>query len=432
MVDMLKMDRRQLLATLAALSVPVAAWGKQPAASDFKNVQAFIDSYVTTKKLPGMVWGIRRQGEQPVYISSGTLDYDTPIKAAPNSIYRVYSMTKPTIGVAIMRLIEEGKLTLDTPLSAILPQFKDMKVYVDPAKGGETRPAVKPILIRHLLTHTAGFSYAIPPVRAPLATLYVKEGIVPGTRDRDLAPGADLAPATTLPDLVDRLAKLPLNHEPGTFWEYSVAIDVLGRVIEVVTKTPLWNYLHDTIYRPLKMVDTDFIVPAGKIDRFASVYAMQGGKMVKIDDRLHSPFSRDRDLPSGGGGLTSTAIDYLRFTTMLVNEGQLDGARILKPESVRTMGSNLMEPGVFSGFGPLATRKNGYGAAVSIVMPGATAPGQEPAGSFWWFGIAGSQMWIDPVNKLSAVLMIQQNPTTYPVQGEVRVATYKDLATLKA
>jgi CubicO group peptidase (beta-lactamase class C family) len=422
MVDMLKMDRRQLLATLGALSVPVAAWGKAPVAADYKNVQAFIDSYVSSKKLPGMVWGIRRAGEQPVYISSGTLDYDTPNKAEPNSIYRVYSMTKPTIGVAIMRLIEDGKLTLDTPLSAILPQFNDMKVYVDPAKGGETKPAVKPILIRHLLTHTAGLSYAIPPVRAPLATLYVKEGIVPGSRDRDLAPGADLAPATTLTDMVDRLAKLPLNHEPGSFWEYSVAIDVLGRVIEVVSKKPLWNYLHDTIYGPLKMVDTDFIV---------SVYAMQGGKMVKVDDRLASPFSRDRDLPSGGGGLTSTAIDYLRFTTMLVNEGTLDGVRILKPESVRTMGSNLMEPGVFAGFGPPATRKNGFGAAVSIVTPNGAAPGQEPAGSFWWFGIAGSQMWIDPVNKLSAVLMIQLNPTTLPVQSEVRVATYKDLAALK-
>jgi CubicO group peptidase (beta-lactamase class C family) len=424
MGGLLTVDRRGLLMALTALSVPGSAFAKQPAAANFQNVQQFIDSYVSTKKLPGMVWGMRRQGEQPVYISAGTLDYDTPIKCTPNSIFRIYSMTKPTIGVAVMRLIEDGKLTLDTPLGDILPQFKTLQVFINPAKGGETRPAVKPILIRHLLTHTSGLSYSIG--RGPLAELYIKEGITPGIRDRTKAPGADLAPVTNLEDFADRLSKLPLNHEPGTVWEYSAGVDLLGYVIQVVSKRPLWDYMHATIFGPLKMIDTDFVVPANKLDRLASVYALQNGQMVKTDDRLKSPFGLDRDLPSGGGGLTSTAIDYLRFTTMLVNEGSLDGVRILKQESVRTMRSNLMEPGV------MFREKNGYGAAVAIVQPGGDRPGREPVGSFWWFGIAGTQMWIDPVNKLSAVLMIQQFPTSYPVQDEVRVATYKDLATLNA
>ena len=423
MNDLVTLDRRGLLAALTALSFPGAALARQPIAAEFQNVQQFIDSYVAAKKLPGMVWGLRRQGEQPVYIGAGTLDYDTPVKCSPNSIFRIYSMTKPTIGVAVMRLIEDGRLTLDTPLGDILPQFKTMKVFVDPAKGGATRPAVKPILIRHLLTHTSGLSYSIG--RGPLAELYIKEGITPGIRDRVKAPGADLAPVTNLEDFVDRLSKAPLNHEPGSVWEYSVAIDLLGYIVQVVSKRPLWDHLHATIFAPLKMVDTDFVVPAGKLNRFASVYALQNGQMVKTDDRLKSPFGLDRDLPSGGGGLTSTAVDYLRFTSMLVNQGTLDGARILKPESVRTLRSNLMEPGV------MFREKNGYGAAVAIVQPGGERPGREPAGSFWWFGIAGTQMWIDPVNKLSAVLMIQQFPTSYPVQDEVRVATYKDLAALK-
>ncbi|RYF98602.1 MAG: class A beta-lactamase-related serine hydrolase, partial [Caulobacteraceae bacterium] len=189
MSDRVTTGRREFLAGLVALSFPANASAKPPTAANFKNVQGFIDSYVSTKKLPGMVWGMRRQGEQPVYISAGTLDYDTPIKCAPDSIFRIYSMTKPTIGVAVMRLIEDGRLTLDTPLGDIVPQFKAMQVLVDPSKGGETRPAARPILIRHLLTHTAGLSYSIG--RGPLAERYIKQGITPGIRDRTKAPGAD-------------------------------------------------------------------------------------------------------------------------------------------------------------------------------------------------------------------------------------------------
>jgi CubicO group peptidase (beta-lactamase class C family) len=425
MNDLAMMDRRTLMATLAALAVPAAASAKGSAltAASLTNVQAFIDSYVAAKKLPGMVYGIRRLGETPVYLSAGTLDFDTPIKCAPDSIFRVYSMTKPTIGAAAMRLVEEGKIKLDTPVADILPEFRNMRVITD-QKTGATAPAKNPILIRHILTHTAGFSYSIG--RGPLAEAYIKNGIVPGSRENVKAPGADLAPAKDLKEFADRLAKMPLDFEPGARWQYAVGIDLMGYIIQVVTKTPLSDYMQRTIFRPLRMVDTDFIVPANKINRFASVYALQDGKMVKTDDRLKSPFARDRDLPSGGGGLVSTAVDYLRFTTMLVNQGSLDGVRILKPDSVELMRTNLMPSGVMFG------GRNGYGAAVAVVLPGGERPGQEPPSSYWWFGIAGSQMWIDPVNKLSAVLMIQQNPTTYPVQSEVRVATYKDLAALKA
>jgi CubicO group peptidase (beta-lactamase class C family) len=425
MTNLATMDRRTLMAAFAALAIPGSAFAKAVAAGDLTNVKAMMDKYVGGKILPGMVYGLRRLGEPPVYLSEGTLDFDTPIKCAPNSIFRVYSMTKPMIGAAAMQMIEKGKFTLDTPIADILPEFKDMKVLTNPASGStDTRPATKPILIRHILTHTAGFSYSIG--RGPLAQAYIKNGIVPGSRDREKAPGADLAPVTTLPEFAARLSKMPLNRDPGTAWEYAVGIDLMGYIIQVVSKMPLEQYMARNIWGPLKMVDTDFIVPASKVNRFASVYATQNGAQVKVDDRLHSPFTRDRDLPSGGGGSVSTAIDYLRFTTALVNGGSLDGARILKPESVAIMGSNLMPQGVMFG------GRNGYGAAVAVVLPGGTTPGAEPAGSFWWFGIAGTQMWMDPVNKFTLCLMLQENPTSDPIQAEIRQAAYKDFAALKA
>jgi CubicO group peptidase (beta-lactamase class C family) len=415
------MDRRALMAAFAAMAAaPGSAFARQVAAGDLTNVKAMMDKYVGGKILPGMVYGVRRLGEKPVYLSEGTLDFDTDIKCAPDSIFRVYSMTKPMIGAAAMQLIEKKKITLDTPVADILPEFKNMRVLTNPASGStETRPATKPILIRHILTHTAGFSYSIG--RGPLAQAYIKNGIVPGLRDKVKAPGADLAPAKDLKEFSERLAKMPLNRDPGTAWEYAVGIDLMGYIIQVVSKQPLTEYMQQHIWRPLKMVDTDFMVPKSKINRFASVYATESGKQVKNDDRLHSPFTVDRDLPSGGGGAVSTAIDYLRFTTALVNQGELDGARILKPESVELMRTNLMPGGVYFG------GRNGYGAAVAVVLPGGERPGAEPPSSYWWFGIAGTQMWIYPLNKLSAVLMIQQNPTTVPVQAEMRQATYKDL-----
>ncbi|HET9161762.1 MAG TPA: serine hydrolase domain-containing protein, partial [Caulobacteraceae bacterium] len=425
MTNMATMDRRALMAFMAAMAVPGSALARAVTSGDLTNVKAMMDKYVGGKILPGMVYGVRRLGEPPAYLSEGTLDFDTPIKCAPNSIFRVYSMTKPTIGVAAMQLIEQKKIKLDTPVADILPEFKNMRVLNNPGPGGsltDTRPATKPILIKHLLTHTAGLSYSIG--RGPLAEAYIKEGITPGSRDRGKAPGANQAAVTNLKEFSERLSKMPLNREPGTAWEYAVGIDLMGYIIQVIEKKPLWQYMQEHVFRPLKMVDTDFIVPKDKVDRFASVYATQNGKQVKVDDRLNSPFTRDRDLPSGGGGLVSTAVDYLRFTTALVNQGSLDGARILKPDSVELMRTNLMPGGVFFG------GRNGYGAAVAVVLPGGERPGGEPASSYWWFGIAGTQMWIDPLNKLSAVLMIQQNPTTVPVQQEVRVATYKDLATV--
>jgi CubicO group peptidase (beta-lactamase class C family) len=425
--------RRQLLAGLVGLSAPGVAFSASPAAEPawigkrYRAVQALLDSYVADGKLPGAVMAVKRKGAPIDYISAGNLAFDSEVSAKPDSIYRVYSMTKPFVGVATMMLIEDGKLSLDQPLSDILPEFRDMRVIV----GGDvntTRPAAGPILIRHLVTHTAGLSYQILG-DTPLAALYRKNGIKPASRAIKPEPG-ELPPVRDLDEFGQRLSKLPLDFDPGTKWQYSVAADLMGLVIQKVSKTPFWQVLSQRIFDPLGMPDTDFIVAPHKVARLTTVYTKTPAGLIISDDRLSSPFARDRDLPSGGGGGVSTAHDYARFCAMLLNEGELDGVRILKPESVRIARSNLMPPGaVFDMLG----KPNGFGAFMQVILPGGEAPGGEPAGSYGWSGAAGTTMWIDPVNEVAAVLMVQFMPSgAYPIYMESRVAAYQDLKALDA
>jgi CubicO group peptidase (beta-lactamase class C family) len=424
------LDRRALLAAFAAAGGSAAfahpAFARAVTEGDFPALKAFIDGYVEAKKLPGLVCAIKYKSDPVRYLSAGTLAFDTDLKCGPDSLYRIYSMTKPITGMAVMKLIEENKLGLDQPVSDVLPEFKALKVITDP-KTLATAPPAKPMLIRHLLTHTAGLGYSI--LKGPLSDLYTKAGVIPGARIHEKQPGADLAPVATLDELVARLGELPLGSEPGTRWDYSVAFDVLGAVVQRVSKTPFSDYLHNHFFKPLKMNDTDFMVPAAKAERLASVYAVKDGKPIVAEDRKGSPFLRDRDLPSGGGGLVSTAHDYIRWTSMLLNEGVLNGVRVVKAETVRTAASNLLPEG--AAFNGAFGTGGAFGAGVSIVTEKTAKPGGEPPGSYGWFGIAGTQEWTDPVNKVSVVLMLQLNPTIYPVRQEVRVAAYKDFAALK-
>jgi CubicO group peptidase (beta-lactamase class C family) len=419
-------DRRGLLAGLSLAALPAALWAPTKVwartAADYPNLKAFLDSYITSKKLPGMSIAIKRAGDPVQYISGGTVAFDSDVKVTPESIFRIYSMTKPITGLAVMKLIEDGKLTLETPVADIIPEFKTMTVVTD-LKTMTTAPATRVMKIRHLLTHSSGLSYGI--FRDPLAALYTKNGITPGSREKTRQPGEDVDPITSLEDMVQRLAKLPLSFEPGTRWQYSVAFDVLGLVIKRVSGMGFYEYLRKSFFVPLKMNDTDFVVARDKANRFTTEIAVKNGQRVTADDRATSAFLLDRDLPSGGGGLTSTAHDYARFVSMLLNEGELDGVRVVKTETARIARSNLLEPGVFFlGFG--GGLKNGYGAGVAVVLPGGERPGEEPAGSFWWFGIAGTQFWVDPLNKFSVVCMLNEYPTTDPVQREVRLAAYRD------
>lgn len=416
------LNRRGLLIGLGGAALASSALART-AAPSYPALQAFLDGYVNSKKLPGGVIAVTR-GDQPTeFLSAGTLAFDGGAAAGPDSLYRIYSMTKPITGLATLKLIEDGKLRLDQPVAEILPEFKEQRVFVN-AETGEARAAAKQMTIRHLLTHSAGLSYSIS--NNPLARLYTKNGIVPGSRSREAAPDG-LEPVRDLETLGQRLGALPLDFDPGTKWQYSVSFDLLGLVVQRAAGRPFHDYLRTSFFEPLRMRDTDFIVPREKLNRFSTVVTLANGQLTATDTPQNSPFARDRDLPSGGGGLVSSARDYARFTSMLLNEGTLGRVRVVKPETVRTLRSNLLEPGVMFG------GRNGFGAGVSVVLPGGERPGMEPPGSYGWFGIAGSQMWVDPSNRTSVILMVQFQPlNAYPVQQEVKVAAYKDLAARKA
>ncbi len=413
--------RRRILAGLGVLGVSGMSGAQAAAGSDFPSVQALLQSYVASHKLSGGVVSVQRRGKPVDFVSVGTLAFDTEARMAPDSLFRVYSMTKPVIGVATMMLIEQGKLRLDQPLSDILPGFATMRVI----EGGDvtkTRAAASPILIRHLITHTSGLSYHIN--QSPMAPVYRANGLKPGDRSKVSQPG-ELPPPRDLVEFGARLAKLPLEFDPGTKWQYSFGADLMGLVIQTVSGVPLWDFLRTHIFEPLKMADTDFMVPASKVARLTSVYTKTKTDLLDTDDRKSSPFARDRDLPSGGGGLVSTARDYARFNNMLLNEGILDGHRILKAETARIARTNLMPPGPV--FGMLG-KPNGFGALMQVVLPGGELPGGEPPSSYGWSGAAGTSMWVDPVNELTAVLMVQFMPAgAYPIYLEARAAVYRDL-----
>jgi CubicO group peptidase (beta-lactamase class C family) len=301
MNDQMTLDRRALLAGLTALTAPSMVFAKGGA--NYAAIHAFLDDYVGSGKLASCVVAITKPGVEPVYISKGTLATDTPIKAGPDSIFRVYSMSKPITGATFMTLVEKGKLSLNQPISDILPEFKDQRVMVD-NKLENTRPVKSPILMRHLVTHTSGLSYGIN--RGVLAEAYNAYGL--GAGGRAVAAGLvrptdKWPPARDLETFGRRLATMPLDFDPGTKWQYSVGLDLMGLIIQRASGMGFYDYMKQVILDPLGMHDTDFVVPASKQNRLTSVYTGESGKLVVNDDRNSSPFSRDRDLPSGGGGL---------------------------------------------------------------------------------------------------------------------------------
>jgi CubicO group peptidase (beta-lactamase class C family) len=419
----LNLDRRALLAGLAALTAPTAVLAK--GGPDFAAINAFMDKFVGAGLLANCVVAITRPGRETAYISRGTLALDSQTKAGPDSIYRVYSMSKPITGATFMTLVEKNQLTLDTPITAVLPEFKDQRVMI----GGvleNTRPAKSPILMRHLVTHTSGLSYGID--QGPLADAYNAYGLGAGGRlvaAGLVKPTDKFPPARDLETFGRRLATMPLDFDPGTKWQYSVGLDLMGLIIQRVSGMGFYDYMRQVILDPLDMKDTDFVVPKSKQNRLTSVYTGASGKLVVNDDRNDSPFSRDRDLPSGGGGLTSTARDYARFTAMLANEGSFGKTRVLKAESVRTARTNQMDPGIDLK-GTFAGAGNGFGVAMQVLGQANPTTG-EPAGVYGWDGAAGTTMWVDPVSKASVVGMIQIRGGPTNIHQPLRVAAYQDM-----
>jgi CubicO group peptidase (beta-lactamase class C family) len=399
-------------------------------APDLPEAQRTVARFVAEGLVPGVVLAWQQDNGSVRYHSIGESGFGTGQAVEEQTIFRIFSQTKPITGFAAMMLIEDGSMGLDQPLGEILPGFADMRVILgdDPA---ETRPAARPITIRHLLTHTAGFGMA----GMTLGELYLKHGITPGSRG-DVAPGELPAPLT-LTELGERLSALPLAADPGTRFDYSVAMDVLGLVIQTVSGMPFEAFLRHRLFQPLGMVDTGFSITPEQAGRFAALPESTASGFILADDPADSEYARRR-CPSGGGGLVSTAHDYARFAAMLLNEGELDDVRVAQAETVRLARSNLLPAAVDHVDLPLGQTLSGagFGAAMSVQLaPGQRTggmfdwPGDCPTGVFGWPGAAGTACWIDPDRRFFLLFLTQYWPSWIngSMRPDVIAAAYRDL-----
>lgn len=427
-------DRRAMLGSIAgaALAAATPGWarGRDP---DFAALQGLIDTYVANGRVPGAIVGIVRGGAfRPQFLSAGRIAFEGDAPVSPDTLWRIYSMTKPVTAMAVMQQVALGRLTLDTPISQVLPEFKAMRVLVDPAKGLESRPAEKPILVRHLLTHTAGLSYTIVG-NGPLEREYRRLGLMPGNGTAGRQPGDGEVP--DLPEFVARLATLPLHAEPGSLWRYSVALDLAGGMLERLTGKTLDKVFDEQLFGPLGMTSTSFALEAAEKRRLSSNYAWVKPDMtpldtpVLIDGPVRSDWTPTPRMLAGGAGLLASARDYARFGQMLLNEGIFEGRTVMPRGTARLAMSNLMPAGVFfetaSGFGA--------GGSVTLFDSLMAKPHGVPVGTYGWGGAAGTKFVVDPVRQLAVVVMLQFLPSgRFPLNEELGVAINRDLAVARA
>ncbi|HEX8301232.1 serine hydrolase domain-containing protein [Sphingomonas sp.] len=407
---------------IAALAFAVPA-----AAQRAPEIAGVADRLVAQGSVPGIVVAVGRGDAAPAITARGRIGNDAHSPAADeNSLWRIYSMTKPITGIAAMILIEQGKLGLDDPISKYIPAFKDMKVLIDPAKGLESRPAARPITVRHLLTHTAGLGYNII-TQGPLLNEYNRLGINPAAVSAALEVRSRPARPASLEEFANRVASLPLIADPGAKWSYSIGLDVLGRVIEVAGGMPFDRFVTTRIFAPLKMQSSYWTVPASEAPRLADNFATLGGTRVVMDPGKTSAWLTPPSFPYGGAGLVMSARDYDRFLHMLLSGGQLGGARILKPQTVRLAMSNLLPAGADASLLNVNRESGvtlGFGAGGSVYL--ADAPGGAGRGTFGWGGAAGTIGWVDPVHKLRVTVMINLFGDT-PLRKDTTRAIFADL-----
>ena len=429
MIDGSHVGRRRFLVALAAaaLTAPslLARGARRASAHSARHwaaVQAMVDGYVADGKVAGAGVAVSYGGTAVAYRVAGRIALDSPERFDENSLCRIYSMTKPVTGAAAMILVEEGKLGLDQPVTDVLPEFRSLRVATDIQKGLESRPAVKTMTMRHLLTHTSGLSYWTPLSGVGvLPTAYRERGITPGNYGTGLSRPGYGPQARSLAEMVARVADLPLACEPGTGWNYSIGLDVMGLVIERVTGKGFDVFLRERLFEPLDMSSTGFQVAPRNAARLTTNYNVTTDGLKPGDTGAASVWLRPPTLLAGGGGLVSTARDFARFGTMLLGDGALRRVRIMKPETARLGRSNLLPAGVVHPSG------GGFGAGARVVLPGGDGR-FGPVGSFGWGGAAGTVWWIDPARQGNVVFMTQfMPPDSYPVRDQISAAIEADL-----
>ncbi|QLC22655.1 beta-lactamase family protein [Parasphingopyxis sp. CP4] len=420
-----RIDRRQLLggigAGLALSTLPARALAAFDGTAQWPRVSAFVPGFVSEHFIPGALIAVGRGQDAPIYYGDGTVALDSEQSVDADTLWRIYSMTKPITGMATMMLIEDGVMQLDQNIADFLPGFADPQVLTDPDNSLETRAASGPITIRHLLTHTAGLGYTII-TTGPLLAEYQRLGLEPGVIMHEPAEVVARRP-DSLEEFADRLATLPIIADPGTKWSYSVSIDLLGRIIEVASGMPFDSFLQQRLFGPLGMTDTFFQVPTDKEDRMTACYTLRDGQPLRVDPAQGSVYSLPPRYPYGGAGLVSSARDYDRFLTMLLGEGALGDVRVMETETARLAMSDMLPPDVDK---TGMYYESGFGAAGRVTIEAGAAG--EGLGTYGWGGAAGTVAWVDRANNLRASGYVQNLPSEItPFRAGVLASVYTDL-----
>lgn len=409
-----------LLPAWATAQKPAAPAGPKAAvpgvsAERLERVAPAMNQLLKEGKFSGISVTVARDGQIAYQQEFGYADLETKAPLKKDTIYRIFSMTKPITGVAVMMLLEEGRFRLDDPVSAFIPCYKDLQVFESESAGGiRTVKAERQMTVRDLLRHTSGLTYGGPANAATRA--YATQHV--------------MDPDRTLAQTAEAVCGVPLLFQPGARWEYGISMDILGRLVELISGLPLDEFLQKRIFGPLKMVDTGFFVPEAKLSRLAALYNYtpeKGLTVVPPARSLDRYRAGKNQLLSGGGGLVSTVADYLRFAMMLARGGELDGVRLLSPRTVALMSMNQLPPGV----APLPwggkNGGNGYGFTMSVTTDVAQTTGYGSVGDFGWDGAASTFFRVDPKERLVILVMTQRMPCDLEIQVKAKALAYQAL-----
>ncbi len=381
------------------------------------KIGGWMRRWIDSGRLTGASVLVHRRGRTVYADQAGMADRERGLPMAADTVVRLYSMTKPLTSVALMMLYEDGLFQLDDPIAAALPEFAAMRVWA--GEGHDPVPADRGITYRDLLTHTSGLTYGFMNA-TPVDAMYRDAGVDFQTSDYSLG------------EVVAKAAALPLLAQPGTRWNYSIATDVLGHLVAVLSGQPFDVFLRERVLAPLRMDETDFAVRDDQRPRFAANYARgQDGSAALLDDPATSVFL-SRRLPSGGGGLVGTGANYLRFCRFLLGRGELDGVRLLGRKTVELMMANHLD-GDMAAMGQARFSESsyagiGFGLGFSVMLDPARAQIVGTPGECAWGGAASTAFWVDPAEDLAVVFLTQLTPSsTYPVRRELRVLVYSAL-----
>lgn len=374
-----------------------------------ERITQHLQTQVNEGQMAGAVAMVARQGKVVFVTTVGKQNLETGVPMARDTLFRIYSMTKPITAVAAMILYEEGAFKLSDPLSKHIPEFADLKVLVD----GVTREPLRPPTIQDLMRHSAGFTY--------------------GFFGNEMYRNADLDSSEDLKEFASRLSEIPLVYEPGSRWMYSVSSDVLGYLVERVSDMPFNKFLQSRLFDPLGMEDTFFEVPAEKLHRFGTNHRWSDAlqRLEVIDRPQDSVYTRKVTLFMGGQGLVSTLDDYMRFSLMLLNRGHLDGARILSPKTIELMSMDHLDFDAGEAIGQIAFGEGGgygFGLGFGVVNDVAAGGMLRSHGEYFWAGAAGTTFWIDPVEEIAGIALIQlMGDKRLPLRTDMRVLTNQAL-----